>query len=759
MSTNNAELTDFDRMVLTEYPYPIAVGYRRVLEAKDDRTKVDRALTVFDLGIRTLALGYVQQYSLRDAPTLNSSELNSLIFKEFPRPTLGTWKNIVFAALRAYKSHRNRLFMQELHDIYWGTDDKGRQQIEQPFQKLVDLRNEIEHELKAMLRDLDWANYSAQIVPRLVEVLKQFEFLRDYDLVHITVRHGNEYSYVCYTGENPEQSLPPLSSEQELSIGWLYLVKNNTQFVPLYPLLIFYELDDDVTPALGLGFARMLLGPLQDAAIYNTYTDREIRYVAPVLGKTYVETNRAIIEELVRRLHSNIGQLIKLQQVAKRLTWSLLCEVARKVSEEEFGATRYKYHRELYLQRQYVKDAFEDFLQDDKAKAFLLLGKSGVGKSSFFLSMADEYEGNHQVALFLYNGAMPFVDQPFAEIIGEDIASFLRLEEVENAEIKDPLLLMSRIQHIEKRRVVLFIDAINENSNAKEFLRRINDLVSSSTKYPWFKVVISSRPEAWKAIKRGVPLATHLYYSRSGDQELGVEIQPFTIEAQADGTPAQSQPQPQPQVSTAREQAEVGLVVKDFTRLELPLAYEKYKKVYDLRTEYSQISSELRRILNDPLALKLVAKTYSRREIPANLQPGEIYRDYIAQLVEDGRLEDTDLAFLENDIMPLILSQAHYDNKATVNQINNATTSSGRPLREFITNVDLLPNKRHFNQSFQNIANAEILILQGGPLDYEVGFKYERFYDYFGGRRLAKLAENQSDKVSFFRDLILLTAK
>jgi hypothetical protein len=412
----------------------------------------------------------------------------------------------------------------------------------------------------------------------------------------------------------------------------------------------------------------------------------------------------------------------------ERLTWSDLQTLAGMIAELRFGSVREKYRSDLYLQRQDVKQAFDDFLTSDKT-AFLLLGKSGVGKSSFFLSLADEYQTQDQLCLLLYDGATLEANSPLRQIIGRDFATHLRLTGSRRGErIDDFLTEIAVVEGISDHKVILFIDAINESGDARTLLFRVNELIASEAE-PWFKIVISSRPEAWRAIKRGLKLPEHRYYSLPGQTEPGVELQPFGVE------------------------------MTNFTRLELRYVYEKYQQAYKIQTAYEEVPRDLQHLLNDPLTLKLVAETYQEQVIPRILLPGEIYEKYIRHLIKEGKLLDIDVEFLEEDLMPLMISKGHYDNKITAQQVRRTVTASGRPLRELIHNNEPLTNDRLINQSFRNLADTEILVLSGTSPDEEIRFKYERFYDYFGGKRIYELAATHEDRFAFFRQMIAMTGK
>ena len=472
-------------------------------------------------------------------------------------------------------------------------------------------------------------------------------------------------------------------------------------------------------------------------AIYDTFTNKSVNYIATVLGKL-VETPSLMSE--IKILYYNIEKVKQHRHEAQRLSWSLLQDLAQKIADQRFGDVRTKYYRELYLQRQEVRAAFCDFLDSDKT-AFLLLGKSGVGKSNFFISLADEFQSQDKVCFLLYNGAKLETDKPLAEVIGRDFETHLRLvEEVGEVGFRDFLAEIARIPGIEKHQVVLFIDAINENADAKNLLRNIDALITAASPYHWFKIVFSSRPEAWKVIKRRVNLAEHRYYCLTGQERLGTELQPFSHSSQ-------------PVRRLDIEQLPLGVEMQVFTHEELSLVYDKYRQIYGLQTAYQDIPRELRRLLNDPLTLKLVAEIYHGRPLPNTIRPSEIYPAFVDKLIREGRLYLADVVFLEQDLMPLMMKEP-YANTISAEQVNTTYTSSGKKLFELIHSDEVLSNGWRVNQSYTNLADAEILVTRGSPTNYEIGFKYERFYDFYAGKKFYQLSQSQKAPALFFTTLI-----
>ena len=77
---------------------------------------------------------------------------------------------------------------------------------------------------------------------------------------------------------------------------------------------------------------------------------------------------------------------------------------------------------------------------------------------------------------------------------------------------------------------------------------------------------------------------------------------------------------------------------------------------------------------------------------------------------------------------------------------------SGQPLAELIELDDKINSRgKSVNQAFRNLVDAEILFQHGVVGDYTIGFKYERFYDYFGGKILSEYAKNAPDLIAGYQ--------
>lgn len=699
--------------ILNEYPYPIAVRYKAMLEETSPETKARLCVSIYEAGLRALTLGVVGQYIQRDLDIINDETLNNAALKLISTkiaPALGTWKNVFFNALKAYGGHRDRFFMAELYDFYWDTSadpHRVRKGIQRPFQRIVELRNEISH--APPTDPTIWRTLYEEIDGHLHHILNLFLFLADYDLVYIVEQTEKGYIYDIYTGQKVHRD-GVLQTEKPLKEGWCYLSKITGEFLPVHPLIIFWE------DELNLG--DLHIDP--EVVVYDSRKVQRLKYWHSSAGR--LETENAglldiFIGMIVERLESQ-----RPQQEVFRLSWANLRSLSQAIVAQRMGNVRRKYKPKLYLQRQDTRETFNEFLQSEKT-CLILTGNSGVGKSNFLFSLIDEFSESEKEYALAYNGASLAPDLPLETVLAQDFNFHLKFQGGDTPDGLTLLRMIDEIRREQKQQVIIFVDAINESPDGKELLRNINRFVENLS-YPWLKVVVTSRPEAWRNIKRGIPLAEHKYFRQQGKDELGAEITGFDYVVRVD----------------------------PFAYAELPQVYEKYRKAYRLTTPYEEISAPLKRQLRDPLTLLLVSETHKDSAIPTGIRTSELIEKYIKKLVETERLDKSDLFFLQHEIVPRLF-QPPFRPRLMPEDIEYELTTDGRSLYEQIFNRDLLPSGRQVNQAYTNLADCGILIEQDSELDHIIGFEYERFYEYFGGVYLSRAAHETDNPFEYYRNL------
>jgi hypothetical protein len=710
------------QIVLDEFPYPVAVNYRRMLDETNWQVKTIQAVKVFDYTLRMVTIGLTSQYICCDAEAVSDPAVNGILLNNVrgKKLTLGGWKSLLFRLLDAYHGKRERFFMPELYDAFWDTSTrphKKRSVARQAFERLVQIRNEVIHGAPPS-DEKGWCGLNRAVLELLHDVLERFVFLKDYDLIHITGKQGEgEYAYELYTGQEVKAASKTLSYEGKVEGEWAYVSQDRERLLRLHPWLRFWQ-EPVKDAALFDHFSANLLRYLATVAGVNMAIMRTPDVVVPDLGVMNVNiVDESAIKKFVELVWNTIEEVKVEREAAERLTWPVLKRKAFEISRQRIGDVQNKYRPQLHYRRKLIEDTFEDFLASDKT-CLVLVGGSGVGKSHFILGQRRKLKDDPHISTLIYSGTYLDAEKPLSQLITDDFNRILRLTEGTRREIDDIFLEINAIPNIAVRDVVLFFDGINESPDAKRLLRQIDKLVQDLGILEWLKVVVTSRPETWRTIKRGLNLATHRYYRLEGQEEIPIEF-------------------------------------KRFSREESARAYKKYQRIYDLQTAWEDIPMEMRETLQHPLYMWLISEANEGKSLSLKTERSQIFADYIQALRDTERLESGDLAFLRHDLTPLMIDETRCDNSISGDMLAFSQSHDGRPMSELIQNDEKLSTGQRVNQSFINLCNAGILTKQELVGSYEIGFQYEGFYEYFGGERLFQVHKGKSEeqKITVYRNL------
>lgn len=690
--------TEFDKFVLANMPSFIVTNYQRLLDSSNPQEQVALILHIYNLGLRALTINLVSQYVFRDRDRVNYPYLENLLEQKFPHLTPDAWEEMLFTTLKAYEGNRDLFFMPELYDFYWDTSTyphRNRAEVKVSFDRLTQATLEMQEKRLVPQDESGWKALATELVEHLRKILQSLSFIGKYDLIHVLNQDENFYTFELHKGIHIMIDRKPLPKRTRLTTGWFYLKADTEEFLSLHPLLVFWE--DTIEPT--------------DTGVFDRWIYERLRYLLATLGQTRLDEKR--VRDFVRLIYSTITEVQREQQETEKLSWVQLCNICEDITSHRVATVQGKYHQELYLQRDKVRQHLETFLADSKKRGFVLVGKSGVGKSNFLLALAEELQARSNVCMLMYDGAnLPISSSALTEIIRQDFSDrvFLSRQPVQHIWQE-----IARIDGIDERQVVVCVDAVNENPQATELLRQLDELIQGP--WAWLKIVLSSRPETWKEIKRGVKLAEVLYYQDPGTETLGVELEPFSYSEQ----------------------------MEPFTTQELPEVYSNYQEVFHLQTPYEALSHQVREALRDPLQLWLLAKRYQKQAIPKDVKVSSLIEQYVQEFL--GR---EDRRFLEQQLLQLIVKEGHYSNVITEAELDAA----GGALYEQVYSEQLLSDGRRMNQSFLRLCDADILILQEQGFDQQIAFKHERFYEYFAGKRIASLGQTQPDRYTFFLGLI-----
>jgi hypothetical protein len=296
------------------------------------------------------------------------------------------------------------------------------------------------------------------------------------------------------------------------------------------------------------------------------------------------------IDDLLQRDRERLPQEVPVRSMAAALrrrqaSWDEVCAMAdaqRARFIEGLSPRRGTvgiFEPALYVRRAAEEGELDDFVGDD-ARALLLIGNMGVGKTNLLCHWCGEQAEKGQAILMYACDRLATAD-----VEGELVKDF---------GLGDPAALSPTLAYLDElagrhgRRVIIVYDAVNDfrsrnGDGHKQLLTCIDSLVS---RLPGtnVRVVLTSSTAAWNRLERlGPPTLTWARYHRTRrDDEM--------------------------------------VVLGAFDDKEAAAAFECYRKHFNLPFALSDLSPALTARLREPLLLRLLADTFrptpDRRDVP-----------------------------------------------------------------------------------------------------------------------------------------------
>lgn len=586
-----------------------------------------------------------------------------------------------------------------------------------------------------------WAELYQEIENTLHQILSYFKFITEYDLLYIVGKAESGYYYNLYMGEHLTKNIGPLTTSQPLREGWCYLKKiGQNHLLEIHPLLIFWEDEMEDT------------AQISEVVVFDSYEKQNALLWYSHSKKEKVKTLKDEIVNLFDQFYYAKLKAIQPKRITSELEWDDLKYLAEKVlKQRQMDAARFaKYDPDLYLQRDVIWQTYLEFLHSDKS-CLILIGPSGVGKSNFVFSVIDEsLKTSSSVCALAYNGldqglifeepdnhihttnksAQVSSARQLEDVLIQDFNKYLVLQQYGVLDGLAVLKILDNFMNKHEGKLVIIVDAINENKESNLLLKEINRFVKDNP-YPWLKFIITSRPESWDNFRKGIELSETKYFRQKKEDTRNFNSSSILMH-------------------------DPIVPIGHFSiKKELPLVYEKYRKKYDIETLYEHIPNAWKEYLSDPLALRLVSEITEKKHdghIPLDIPFDDLTSKYVDMLATTARLESRDLDFLNQELLPRLFHPPEYPNQLLRTDLRGEKTTNGRSLDDLLFNYDeyvLGDANRRVNESFINLADNIIL----AKSEYAVYFQYERFYEYFGGIYLKDAATQSPDPVQFYQEL------
>lgn len=352
------------------------------------------------------------------------------------------------------------------------------------------------------------------------------------------------------------------------------------------------------------------------------------------------------------------------------ISWLDFREACRRVSQFYLAILAERYDAELYAEREELRRTLDDFVASDKC-ILMVVGESGSGKTCFICATVERLEENPDIACVVYDCPSLTSSISLLQHLNSELANVGKLES------QNPLRSLERSNDLLTKRMIVFIDAINEHKDMRQILEMTKGLIA--TYGEWTRIVISCRSHAWDLLRKHmirIRLPVRLFYSYPGNREPIVRLGSFS-ESEAD------------------------------------LAFRRYQDRYGFQSgSFGTLQDQVREVLKDPLMLWLMAEAHQGKKLPDLL--GDSDFDFIGQymnfLIDRQIIWPEDASFLVSVFAPACVTES-----TCANELNYEAL------------LNLYPEGE---DCILRLLHSGILVQH----ENFVRFRYERFYDYHVGK-------------------------
>ena len=179
-------LTEFDEFVITKLPHFISTSHRSMPEKTTPERREEQFKKIY-LGLRTLTLGLVSQYLIRDREFVSDRYLDDLISETLPEGTQGVWQKILFLTLMVNEGKRALFFMPELYHFFWDTSktpDQPGVGLERSFSRLTQIHYDLDDE-QTPTDTAGWDSLLNETLGLFSDFISHFSFVANYELIRV----------------------------------------------------------------------------------------------------------------------------------------------------------------------------------------------------------------------------------------------------------------------------------------------------------------------------------------------------------------------------------------------------------------------------------------------------------------------------------------------------------------------------------------------------------------------------------------------
>jgi hypothetical protein len=739
--SNNTEFTDpIEQVILEEFPYPVALAYHQMLKAKSPEERAELGKRIFYFSIRAISFAIIIQYLKASPKLVNDTVLNETIENYFIAPRTQHWIELLQKGLHAFRETQEKFFITELSDI--PTDDTS-----DAYPALWNLLNDIARISNTLDDDPgSRAMYANEMSVKLREVLKHFEFMRNYELWYIRHRDAKRFKAEVFRGREKAFRYISIAEARtregtRINDKRFYLRKRKEDgyyLLELHPLILnadaIQEWQETVLDGIESGSST------GDTAVYHTFLDKG--------------TSDPQDDELVYRLlHSNQsrsvgGDLVALFLELERrlderrrvfsskfpLSETSLHEASVIYSSDQIRTAQGKYIGQAYVERQDLNRVVRAFLVADEP-ILLISGNVGVGKTSLLVHHYQEtFINQPQLLTLWFDGSLLDTRQGLANTVLEAWDRAVDFDSIPQDDKAANRLLRNILErYLPQRQLLLVFDGVNENNRPIEAFGAINDFVLEFQPTDRIKIIVTTRPQVWHYTRTKYLRARFKPFNYFHTMPTESDLTTFTVE-------------------------HYSFVLNRYRQDEFVQAFEKYTRFYQLLNPDSRrLTPSLRKAIHEPLFLRLTCEAFQGKQIPENLQADKVIPSLIDRLIEEPNiaLYKEDFDFLTRWIVPQFLPPGGIPlAKLTRSQLSTVLVTENRTLDDLVSDTTEFVNRTSVNDRAQRLMNTGWLVRTGSSRNYELSFRYEYFYDYFVGGYLLEQYKQAEEKSGFVANLV-----
>ena len=634
------ELDEIEKSIIQDYPYFIALPFKRMVEESDFYKKLHLLKDVFHNYLKFIGLLTATEF-FRSG--LTSIDIVKMFESSLYQPSMGDWSKFTEKTVKFLNNHQHNWFVREFPDYYQRietskhakkfkleinyTDENGNIVVTNEKTSaiifLIYFRNTyLGH--GQFIDDADSNKLFEKHYPALKILLGEFELMKNYQII----KYENGESWILKSAginKTDIQIKPKYHHEN------VWIQNNSGSQMPLLPFYILpKQYISDAPEAV-------------EIFIYEQKIGKRIRFFSPELYE--METSGEIIKKL--------EVFIKSKSFEKPFTESEITkERLRELIVNHSNWIISELHKEkkllkgIYQKRGDAEASIMAFITSSKP-VYFLAAEGGSGKTTLFAEMYNRFTEEKIDALFLR--AKNFTSKSF-------ISEFERVLNLKNG---FDLSRFTELGYNKEQSLFIFIDGLNEYGYSLEILTSLKSFLN---KIPngTIKLLISWRVQSLSLLPEIDEEWENILY-----QALGADIN-------NDDKPL------------LRKYA---AVLPRFTKQELASAWDKYTaykpKIYAPVTKLEELELKDKRLtaqLSNPMILRIFLHLFNNKKIKINTGFLDLWGQYLRDLnkrIPESLIFLKELAFVmfktENqtpDIDTIINNEFLY-NKIRDNDINS----------------------------------------------------------------------------------------